>query len=179
MRYLPRKSRPRPSTRPKRRRPQGRGFPTIPDRKLCPSPSPSRFPRRSARRVESRSPDVGWSHCDALRRRGVSLSRLRSACRQGCLRPGHFGIGGRGPSPVSGGPDDIVLTASHGDMRLNMHTARFYDVTGTVGVRRSGRAIVYSTPNPFLFSGARPAPDRRRHLQDRRRHHDQLPAAQA
>jgi LPS-assembly protein len=53
---------------------------------------------------------------------------------------------------MSGGPEDIVLTASHGDMRLNMHTARFYDVTGTLGVRRAGRAIVYSTPNPFLFS---------------------------
>jgi LPS-assembly protein len=54
---------------------------------------------------------------------------------------------------VSGGPDDIVLTASHGDMQLNMHTARFYDVTGTAGVRRAGRTTVYSTPNPFIFSG--------------------------
>jgi LPS-assembly protein len=53
---------------------------------------------------------------------------------------------------VSGGPADVVLTASRGDMRLNMHTARFYDVTGTSGVRRTGRAIVYSTANPFIFS---------------------------
>jgi LPS-assembly protein len=53
---------------------------------------------------------------------------------------------------VSGGPQDIVLTARRGDLRLNMHTARFYDVTGTSGVRRAGRAVVYSTPNPFLFS---------------------------
>ena len=53
---------------------------------------------------------------------------------------------------MSGGPQDIVLTASRGDMRLNMHTARFYDVTGTGGVRRAGRTIVYSTANPFLFS---------------------------
>lgn len=53
---------------------------------------------------------------------------------------------------MSGGPEDIVLTASRGDMRLNMHTARFYDVTGTTGVRRTGRAVVYSTPNPFVFS---------------------------
>ena len=37
-------------------------------------------------------------------------------------------------------------------MRLNMHTARFYDVTGTSGIRRAGRAAVYSTANPFLFS---------------------------
>ena len=53
---------------------------------------------------------------------------------------------------LSGGPSDVVLTASHGDMRLNMHTARFYDVTGTLGVRRLGRVPVYSTPNPLLFS---------------------------
>jgi LPS-assembly protein len=53
---------------------------------------------------------------------------------------------------MAGGPNDIVLSASRGDMRLNMQTARFYDVTGTVGVRSSGRAVVYSTPNPFIFS---------------------------
>ena len=53
---------------------------------------------------------------------------------------------------MSGGPLDVMLTASRGDMRLNMHTARFYDVTGTAGIRRTGRAIVYSTINPFVFS---------------------------
>lgn len=53
---------------------------------------------------------------------------------------------------VSGGPADIVLTASRGDMRLNMHTARFYDVTGTSGIHRAGRATVYSIANPFMFS---------------------------
>ena len=53
---------------------------------------------------------------------------------------------------VRGGPDDIVLTASRGAMRLNMHTARFYDVTGTMGVRGSGRTVVYSTANPFIIS---------------------------
>ena len=54
---------------------------------------------------------------------------------------------------VAGGPDDVFIEASHGDMRLNMHTARFYNVTGSVGVRTGGHAVVYSTPNPFLFSG--------------------------
>ena len=54
---------------------------------------------------------------------------------------------------VTGGPEDVVIAASHGDMRLDMHTARFYDVTGSLGVRRSGNAMVYSTTNPFLFSG--------------------------
>lgn len=54
---------------------------------------------------------------------------------------------------VSGGPDDVSINADHGEMILNMHTARFVHVNGSIGVRRSGRAIVYSTPNPFLFSG--------------------------
>ncbi len=54
---------------------------------------------------------------------------------------------------VAGGPDDVLINASHGDMRLNMHTARFYNVNGSVGVRTAGRTIVYSTSNPFLFSG--------------------------
>lgn len=54
---------------------------------------------------------------------------------------------------VAGGPSDVLIEADHGDMRLNMHTARFYNVSGSLGIRRTGRAIVYSTTNPFLFSG--------------------------
>ncbi len=53
---------------------------------------------------------------------------------------------------MSGGPADVVLTASRGDMRLNMHTARFYDVHGTAGLHRVGRVDVYSTANPLQFS---------------------------
>lgn len=51
---------------------------------------------------------------------------------------------------VTGGPDDVVFTASRGDMRLNQHTARFYDIAGTMGVRSAGRTVVYSTANPFI-----------------------------
>ncbi len=54
---------------------------------------------------------------------------------------------------VAGGPNDVMIYASRGDMRLNMHTARFYNVHGSQGVRRLGRTSVYSTTNPFLFSG--------------------------
>jgi LPS-assembly protein len=54
---------------------------------------------------------------------------------------------------VSGGPSDVLIDASHGDMRLNMHTARFYNVSGSQGVRHLGRTMVYSTTNPLLFSG--------------------------
>ena len=54
---------------------------------------------------------------------------------------------------LSGGPDDVLINATHGDMRLNMHTARFYDVSGSQGVRTLGHTAVYSTPTPLLFSG--------------------------
>jgi len=53
---------------------------------------------------------------------------------------------------VSGGPRDIQINASHGDLRLNMHTARFYNVNGSQGIHAAGRSAVYSTSNPFLFS---------------------------
>jgi len=54
---------------------------------------------------------------------------------------------------VQGGPNDTVLTASHGEMHLQDHTAAFYDVTGTFGVRRMGKTMIYSTPDPFIFTG--------------------------
>jgi len=54
---------------------------------------------------------------------------------------------------VAGGPNDILINADHGDMRLNMHTGRFYQVNGSQGLRSSGHTVVYSTANPFLFSG--------------------------
>jgi LPS-assembly protein len=54
---------------------------------------------------------------------------------------------------VAGGPNDVLINADHGDMRLNMHTGRFYHVSGSQGLRSSGHAVVFSTANPFLFSG--------------------------
>ncbi len=54
---------------------------------------------------------------------------------------------------LTGGPEDVLINATHGDMRLNMHTARFYDVSGSQGVRTMGHTLVYSTPTPLLFSG--------------------------
>ncbi len=62
-------------------------------------------------------------------------------------------ISADGHLQLTGGEEDIVLSASRGDMRLNMHTARFFDVSGSLGVRRNGNVEVYSTTNPFLFSG--------------------------
>jgi LPS-assembly protein len=58
-----------------------------------------------------------------------------------------------GDLQLSGGPNDVLINATHGNMRLNMHTARFYDVSGSQGVRTLGHTVVYSTPTPLLFSG--------------------------
>jgi LPS-assembly protein len=54
---------------------------------------------------------------------------------------------------LEGGPNDAILTASHGIVHLEEHTAQFFDVTGSFGVRRVGRTQIYSTPDPFLFTG--------------------------
>jgi len=53
---------------------------------------------------------------------------------------------------VEGGPNGVLINASHGDMRLNMHTARFYNVTGSQGLHTAGRSMVYSTSTPFQFT---------------------------
>jgi LPS-assembly protein len=54
---------------------------------------------------------------------------------------------------VTGGPYDVLVHASQGQMNLKHHTAHFYDVTGSEGLRNIGRAIVYSTSTPLLFNG--------------------------
>jgi LPS-assembly protein len=54
---------------------------------------------------------------------------------------------------VTGGPNDVLINASSGDMRLDLHTARFYNVSGSQGVRSMAHTIVYSTTNPLLFQG--------------------------
>ncbi len=62
-------------------------------------------------------------------------------------------LAANGHLQLAGGPDDVLIDASHGQIRLNTHTAHFYNVHGSQGVRTIGRATVYSTPNPLLFSG--------------------------
>ncbi|MGB3630372.1 MAG: putative LPS assembly protein LptD, partial [Terracidiphilus sp.] len=60
---------------------------------------------------------------------------------------------GEGHLQVSGGPNDVLIKATSGDMRFDLHTARFYNVSGSQGVRSMGHTIVYSTTNPLLFQG--------------------------
>jgi LPS-assembly protein len=55
---------------------------------------------------------------------------------------------------VTGGANHEDITASHGTMNLNRQTGRFYDVTGSVGLKNSGLSTTtYANSNPFLFTG--------------------------
>jgi LPS-assembly protein len=62
-------------------------------------------------------------------------------------------IEAQGHLQFEGGAQDVILTASHGEIHIQDHTASFYDVVGSLGVRRVGRTQIYTTPNPFLFTG--------------------------
>ena len=54
---------------------------------------------------------------------------------------------------VKGGPDDVLINADHGEMRLDVHTARYFNVSGTIGVHAGSHSVVYTTANPFYFTG--------------------------
>lgn len=54
---------------------------------------------------------------------------------------------------LQGGPEAITLSADQGEIHLDAHTARFYRVNGSIGMRGNGHEVVYTTANPFLFTG--------------------------
>ena len=60
----------------------------------------------------------------------------------------------RGHVMVDGGPSDEHIVADHGDMNLDLHTAHFFDATGTLGVHSVTRdRFVFTAPNPFALTG--------------------------
>src|SRR5579884_1762076 len=58
---------------------------------------------------------------------------------------------------LDGSPDNVHLTATHGQMNVDADTAHFYDVIGTIGtgaektLPRNKR--VFTSPNPFAVTG--------------------------
>jgi LPS-assembly protein len=54
---------------------------------------------------------------------------------------------------VTGGANHEDIVASHGTLNLNKQTGRFYDVTGSVGLKSTGHGTTYANSNPFLFTG--------------------------
>jgi LPS-assembly protein len=58
---------------------------------------------------------------------------------------GHFGL--------DGGPNDDHIRASHGTYNFGLETGRFYDVTGTTGLRFRGNQVILTSTAPFAFTG--------------------------
>ena len=55
---------------------------------------------------------------------------------------------------VTGGRNNEMIMASHGTLNTKLQTGRFYDVSGSVGIKQtSGSRLVYANANPFLFTG--------------------------
>jgi len=69
---------------------------------------------------------------------------------------------GSGHFTLDGGPNDDHIRASHGTYNLTAETGRFYDVTGTTGLRFHGNRVILTSTAPFAFSGktvAKTSPD--------------------
>ncbi len=60
-----------------------------------------------------------------------------------------------GHMELEGGPADEHILADHATINFDLDTGRFYNVTGSVGVRGNlnRRKAIYTTTNPFLFTG--------------------------
>jgi len=60
---------------------------------------------------------------------------------------------GTGHLALDGGPNDDHIRASHGTYNLALETGRFYDVTGTTGLRFRGNQVILTSTAPFAFTG--------------------------
>lgn len=58
---------------------------------------------------------------------------------------GHFAL--------DGGPNDDHIRASHGTYNFALETGKFYDVTGTTGLRFQGTRVILTSTAPFSFTG--------------------------
>jgi LPS-assembly protein len=58
---------------------------------------------------------------------------------------GHFAL--------DGGPNDDHIRASHGTYNFALETGKFYDVTGTTGLRFRGTRVILTSTAPFSFTG--------------------------
>jgi LPS-assembly protein len=56
---------------------------------------------------------------------------------------------------LQGGRDSELINADHGKLNLDLETGRFENVTGSIGRQpsTSKRKLVYTTANPFIFTG--------------------------
>jgi len=62
-------------------------------------------------------------------------------------------VTGEGHLRIRGGRNHERIAASHGTMNLKSGSGRFYDVTGSIGVKTTTKGTVYTIGNPFIFTG--------------------------
>lgn len=62
-------------------------------------------------------------------------------------------IDAEGNLQLRGGTEAINIAADRGEINPDAHTARFYKVSGSIGVHGNGHSVVFTTPNPFVFNG--------------------------
>ena len=60
---------------------------------------------------------------------------------------------GTGHFALDGGPNDDHIRAAHGTYNLVLETGRFYDVTGTTGLRFRSNEVILTSTAPFAFTG--------------------------
>jgi LPS-assembly protein len=60
---------------------------------------------------------------------------------------------GEGHLVLDGGPDDEHIQSSHGSYNLRSESGKFYNVIGTIGVKRIGGKTVLTSSSPFAFTG--------------------------
>ena len=58
---------------------------------------------------------------------------------------GHFAL--------DGGPNDDHIRASHGTYNFALETGKFYEVTGTTGLRFRANRVILTSTAPFAFTG--------------------------
>jgi LPS-assembly protein len=59
----------------------------------------------------------------------------------------------QGHVALDGGPNDDHIRASHCTYNFDLETGKFYDVTGTTGMRFHANRIILTSTSPFAFTG--------------------------
>src|SRR5271156_703892 len=60
---------------------------------------------------------------------------------------------GTGHVALDGGPNDDHIRASRGTYNFDLETGKFYDVTGTTGLRFRANRVILTSTSPFAFTG--------------------------
>ena len=153
-------------------------FPTIPARSC--SPSPSLSPSPPAECPSSSMPTARRALATCVTLDGHVVVHYRDYILRADKVVYHQStseLEADGHLQVTGGPNGVLINASHGDMRLEHAHRALLQRQRFAGnpLRRPHQRLLHFHSLSVYRQG--PAPDRRRQLPPHRRHHDQLPAS--